>query len=97
MFEKTTAFSIRALKRTFVYMVFVAIISAVLYFTDGLWQCAAPYTLTPVDLSSLQKKAKAGIETCSLLFSAHISYGKGKYLNQTVFLQNLPRIIVYVI
>ena len=32
-----------------------------------------------------------------LLFSAHISYGKGKYLNQTFFLQNLPRIIVYVI
>ena len=25
-----------------------------------------------------------------LLFSAHISYGKGKYLNQTVFLQNFP-------
>ena len=25
-----------------------------------------------------------------LLFSAHFSYGKGKYLNQTVFLQNLP-------
>ena len=25
-----------------------------------------------------------------LLFSAHIFYGKGKYLNQTVFLQNLP-------
>ena len=34
----------------------------------------------------------------AFLFSAHISYGKGKYLNQTVFfLQNLPRIIVYVI
>ena len=32
------------------------------------------------------------------LFSAHILYGKGKYLNQTGFvLQKLPRIIVYVI
>ena len=30
-----------------------------------------------------------------LLFSVHISYGKGKYLNQTVFLQNLPRIYLY--
>ena len=31
-----------------------------------------------------------------LLFSAHISYGKGKYLNQTgFFLQNLPRIYLY--
>ena len=33
-----------------------------------------------------------------LLFSAHISNGKGKYLNQTgFFLQNLPRNNVYVI
>ena len=34
----------------------------------------------------------------SLLFSAHISYGKGKYLNQTgffFFLQNLPRFYLY--
>ena len=32
----------------------------------------------------------------NLLFSAHISYGKGKYLNQTVFfLQNLPRFYLY--
>ena len=33
-----------------------------------------------------------------LLFSAHISYGKGKYLNQTgffFFLQNLPRFYLY--
>ena len=31
-----------------------------------------------------------------LLFSAHISYGKGKYLNRTgFFLQNLPRIYLY--
>ena len=30
------------------------------------------------------------------LFSAHISYGKGKYLNQTgFFLQNLPRFYLY--
>ena len=37
-------------------------------------------------------------ESETLLFSAHISYGKGKYLNQTgFFLQNLPRIIFYVI
>ena len=36
---------------------------------------------------------------CNLLFSAHISYGKGKYLNQTgfffFFLQNLPRFYLY--
>ena len=34
-------------------------------------------------------------ENCPIFpfFSAHISHGKGKYLNQTVFLkQNLPRI-----
>ena len=36
----------------------------------------------------------------NLLFSAHISYGKGKYLNQTgffffFFLQNLPRFYLY--
>ena len=36
----------------------------------------------------------------ALLFSAHISYGKGKYLNQTgffffFFLQNLPRFYLY--
>ena len=36
-----------------------------------------------------------------VLFSAHISYGKGKYLNQTgfffffFFLQNLPRFYLY--
>ena len=31
-----------------------------------------------------------------LLFSAHISYGIGKYLNQTgFFLQNLPRFYLY--
>ena len=31
-----------------------------------------------------------------LLFSVHISYGKGKYLNQKgFFLQNLPRIYLY--
>ena len=38
------------------------------------------------------------ITDTTLLFSAHISYGKGKYLNQMgFFLQNLPRSIVYVI
>ena len=38
------------------------------------------------------------IPTLKFLFSAHISYRKGKYLNQTgFFLQNLPRNIVYVI
>ena len=32
-----------------------------------------------------------------VFFSAHISYGKGKYLNQTgfFFLQNLPRFYLY--
>ena len=38
------------------------------------------------------------IGLCQLLFSAHISYGKGKYLNQTgffFFLQNLPRFYLY--
>ena len=36
-------------------------------------------------------------ELCEFLFSAHISYGKGKYLNQTgfFFLQNLPRFYLY--
>ena len=33
-------------------------------------------------------------EKCFFLFSVHISYGKGKHLNQTVFLQNMPRIKV---
>ena len=49
-----------------------------------------------VSWSGWGRKMVQNIQT-SLLFSAHISYGKGKYLNQTVFLQNLPRIIVYVI
>ena len=38
------------------------------------------------------------IKVQHLLFSAHISYGKGKYLNQTgffFFLQNLPRFYLY--
>ena len=48
----------KALKRTVIYMIFVALISAVLYFTDGLWQCTAPYTLTPMDLSSLHKRSQ---------------------------------------
>ena len=43
------------------------------------------------------KYAKDTVKVSLLLFSAHISYGKGKYLNQTFFfLQNLPRIIVHV-
>ena len=39
----------------------------------------------------------SNITALILLFSAHISYGKGKYLNQTgfFFLQNLPRFYLY--
>ena len=55
------------------------------------------------DMLALSKPAVCGHYLSNsllklLLFSAHISYGKGKYLNQTgFFLENLPRIIVYVI
>ena len=45
-----------------------------------------------------KRLSTANIQNWIFLFSAHISYGKGKYLNQTgFFLQNLPRNIVYVI
>ena len=45
-------------------------------------------TATHIKQNSYQKKI--------LLFSPHISYGKGKYLNQTgFFLQNLPRFYLY--
>ena len=41
----------------------------------------------------MPKKTERG-DPLGFLFSVHISYGKGKYLNQT-FLQNLPRIYLY--
>ena len=31
-----------------------------------------------------------------LLFSAHISYGKGKYLNQTIFLTKFAKHQIYI-
>ena len=47
------------------------------------------YILTPIPLSIEISFIHSYDQ--ALLFSAHISYGKGKYLNQTVFfLQNLP-------
>ena len=47
----------------------------------------------------IQSSQKYDVYQFRLLFSAHISYGKGKYLNQTgfffFFLQNLPRFYLY--
>ena len=59
---------------------------------------AKAYKQISLTLAGKIKNNGKEISPSELLFSAHISYGKGKYLNQTVFfLQNLPRIIVYVI
>ena len=51
------------------------------------------------EMTSIQQTSIFSFFQIFLLFSAHISYGKGKYLNQTVFffffLQNLPRFYLY--
>ena len=36
------------------------------------------------------------VSASKLLFSAHISYGKGKYLNQTVFFTKFAKHEIYI-
>ena len=54
----------------------------------------------PGEIFTIRSTSSFLFPVLKFLFSAHISYGKGKYLNQTVFfffffLQNLPRFYLY--
>ena len=64
------------------------------FFTANTFQEAVCSPVRVDNFSIGQRRLK----NVKLLFSAHISYGKGKYLNQTgffFFLQNLPRFYLY--